>query len=104
MTLIGGLTDVVGVMGRFGDDVVILDVFVVRLFEELVRALEVVILEEEDEVVDPLRVELEDMEVLELDVDLLEICVFVCCCSCCRHFALRFLNQTWGQYIIIKKK
>lgn len=90
MTFIGGLTEVVGVIGRFGDDVAILDVFVVRLLLELVKDLEVVIFEEE-EVLEDLR--LEEMEVLELD-DLLEICVLVCCCSCCRHFALRFLNQT----------
>ena len=23
-------------------------------------------------------------------------CCCFCCCRCCRHLALRFLNQTWG--------
>lgn len=94
MTLIGGLTDVVGVIGKFGDDVVILEAFVVTLLVELVRALEDDIFEDDEEVDEPLRVELEEIEVLELEVDLLEICVLVCCWSCCLHFALRFLNQT----------
>lgn len=90
MTLMGGLTEVVGVIGRFGEEVVILEFWVVGTFEELVRDLEVVIFEE---LVEALMLLLAT-EDLELDVDLLDICVFVCCCSCCRHFALRFLNQT----------
>lgn len=75
MTFMGGLTDVVGVIGRFGDEVVMLDVFVVvKLLAELVRVLEVVILEVEDEL-EFFRLELEVMEepVLELEVDLLDI-------------------------------
>lgn len=74
ITLMGGLTDVVGVIGRFGDEVVIEVLVVVKLLAELVRALEVVILEVDDEL-EPLRLELEVMEepVLELEVDLLDI-------------------------------
>lgn len=101
MTLIGGETEVVGVIGRLGEDVVMLELFCVvdrLVLVEFVKDLEVVILEDD---VEPLRLELEDMD-LELDVDLLEICVLVCCCSCCRHFALRFLNQTWWQKVAVR--
>lgn len=78
MTLIGGLTDVVGVMGRFGDDVVMLEEFcVVRLELELVKVFDVDILDEE-----LLLIVLLDDIVLELDDDLLDICVLDCCWSC----------------------
>lgn len=97
MTLIGGLTEVVGVIGRFGEDVVMLEVFCVVLMLELVEELgffdeeilELLLLFE-DLMLD------EEMEFLELEELLLVICVLVCCCSCCRHFARRFLNQTCG--------
>lgn len=89
MTFMGGLTEVVGVIGRFGDVVVMLDVFCVELVEEL-GFLEAVILEL---LFEDLMFE-EEMEDLEPEELLLEIWVLVCCCSCCRHFARRFLNQT----------
>lgn len=91
ITFIGGLTDVVGVMGRFGDDVVTLELFwlVDKLVLVVVSDFDVVALDDED-----LRLD-DDMDVLDADDDLLDIWVFVCCCSCCLHFALRFLNQTW---------
>lgn len=79
MTLMGGLTDVVGV-GRLGDDVVMLGVVVEFDLEAVILEL--------------LLMELLDEMVLELDEDLVEICEFVCCWSCCLHFARRFLNQT----------
>lgn len=90
ITLIGGLTEVVGVIGRFGDEVVMLEFCVVGTLDELVKDFDVVILEE---LLEALMLELET-DVLELEEDLLDICVFDCCWSCCRHFALRFLNQT----------
>lgn len=93
MTLIGGLTDVVGVIGRLGDEVVILEVL--ALDAELVMALDVVILDEEELVLlEPFKLLLEDKDVLEVLEDFDDICVLVCCWSCCLHFALRFLNHT----------
>lgn len=80
----------VGVIGRFGEDVVMLEFCVVGTFEELVRDFDVVIFVE---LVEALMLLLATVD-FELEVDLLDICVFVCCWSCCRHFALRFLNQT----------
>lgn len=90
MTLIGGLTEVVGV-GRLGDEVAMLEVFWVDVkeLEEFVRVLDVEIFEDEE-----LLMELDDDMLLELDEDLLDICELDCCCNCCRHFARRFLNQT----------
>lgn len=81
-------------MGKFGDVVVILGVFwVVALLDE---DFEEFILDEEE--FEDLRFEEDtDEPDLVLEEDLLEICVLDCCCSCCRHFALRFLNQTWGR-------
>lgn len=92
MTFIGGLTEVVGVIGRFGLEVVMLAFVDVK--PELVDCdFEVVTLE--DVLEEPLRLLLDDIDdVLEFDEVLLEICVFACCWSCCLHFALRFLNQT----------
>lgn len=69
MTLMGGLTDVVGVMGRFGEEVVILEFCVVGTFEELVRDFDVVILVE---LVEALML-LFATVVLELEEDLLDI-------------------------------
>lgn len=93
MTFMGGLTDVVGVIGKLGDDVAILEVFVVKLaLLELVSDFDVDTLDDDDDVFEDFRLEEMD-EDLELD-DLLEICEFVCCCSCWRHLARRFLNQT----------
>lgn len=80
----------VGVIGRFGEDVVMLEELVVVLEE--CGALDDGVLEVLEEL---FRLELEESEDLELDEDLLDICVLDCCWSCCRHFALRFLNQTW---------
>lgn len=99
MTFMGGLTEVVGVIGRFGLEVVMLAFVVVK--PELVDCdFEVVTLE--DELEEPLRLLLDDIDdVLEFDEDLLEICVFACCWSCCLHFALRFLNQTYWQRKIL---
>jgi hypothetical protein len=71
MTLIGGLTEVVGVIGRLGDDVVMELCDVVRLLVDAGRDFDVDILEELVELEELLRLLLVVMEVLE--EDLLEI-------------------------------
>lgn len=145
ITLIGGLTDVDGVMGSIGDELLwwldvlkalsplltafdvwllLLWLFVdelLLLFPPLALPLDasvgvclmcddfvpelvvlvvefVVLLFDDDEVVFELlefrvvdEALPEDFELLRLDVDDED----VWCCNCCRHFARRFLNQTW---------
>lgn len=74
----GGLTEVVGVIGRLGV-VVILELFwVLRLFEELVRDFELETLEVEDEE-EFFMLLLDDTPVLVEEEDFDEIWLFVCC-------------------------
>lgn len=47
---------------------------------------------------------LEGLDVLELGLEVGLDGLFCCCCNCCLHFALRFLNQTCKRKHLLEYK